>query len=94
MMMFLAIRNAALSMLFYTVASGDSTLSEQLEWLFRLAARYGRRPLRGLMELLVFLVLAYWLVDGTAFVFLTQELPVLVQEVVNRVLYGARGLPG
>ncbi|WP_175948460.1 hypothetical protein [Burkholderia pyrrocinia] len=94
MMMFLAVRNAALSMLFYTVASGDSTLSEQSGWLSRWAARYGRRPLRGLMELLIFLVLAYWCVDGTAFVFLTQELPILVQEFLNRVLYGARGLPG
>jgi hypothetical protein len=94
MMMFLAVRNAALSMLFYTFVSGDETLSEQSGWLSRWAARYGRRPLRGLLGLLLFLVLAYCFVDGTAFVFLTQKLPVLMQELVNRVLYGARGLPG
>ncbi|EPX98411.1 hypothetical protein [Ralstonia sp. AU12-08] len=90
MAMFWAILEAVLSMSFYAFVSGV-TADDQSGWLMRRAARYGRNPLRRFVGLVVLLVLAYALVDGVAFVFMTQKLPVLAQELLNHILYGARG---
>ncbi|MBE3062632.1 MAG: hypothetical protein IMZ72_09225, partial [Cutibacterium acnes] len=82
MAMFWAILEAVLSMSFYAFVSGV-TADDQSGWLMRRAARYGRNPLRRFVGLVVLLVLAYALVDGVAFVFMTQKLPVLAQELLN-----------
>lgn len=89
--MFSAIWKAVLSMSFYAFVSRTSATGDQSGWFMRRAARYGRKPLRRLVGLFVLLALAYVLVDGVAFIFLTQKLPLLAQELIDHILYGARG---
>ncbi|MGK8200421.1 hypothetical protein [Burkholderia cepacia] len=89
--MFLAIRDAALSMFFYASVSGrgDQNTADRLPlW----AARHAIKSVWGLVWLVVILVLAYYLVDGSAYVFYMQKFPVLVNELWTYVFYGARGL--
>ncbi|KVD73550.1 hypothetical protein WS62_08450 [Burkholderia sp. ABCPW 14] len=90
-LMFAAIRDAVLSMFFYASVSGRSD-QNTVDRLPLWAARHAIKSVRGLVWLVVILVLAYYLVDGSAYVFYTQKFPVLVNELWTYVLYGARGL--
>lgn len=93
MAMFWAIFEAVLSMGFYAFVSGAVAANGQAGWLMRRVARYGHKPLCRFVGLVVLLVVAYVLVDGVAFVFATKKLPVMIEELLNHVLYGARGAP-
>lgn len=91
--MFLAIRDAALSMYFYAAASGKAS-QDSVSGLPGWAARHALNPVLGLIRLAVTLLFAYYLVDGIAFVFVTQRFPVLEQELLNYIFHGTRGLQG
>ncbi|WP_174974264.1 hypothetical protein [Burkholderia lata] len=90
-LVFVAIRDAVLSMFFYASVSGrndQNTVDRLPIW----AARHAVKSIRGLVWLVVTLVLAYFMVNGSAYVFYVQKFPVLVNELMTYVLYGARGV--
>ncbi|WP_186148315.1 hypothetical protein [Burkholderia gladioli] len=89
-LMFVAIRDVALSMFFYASVSGEgdkNTVNRLPIW----AARHSIKSFGGLVWLVVMLVLAYYMANGSAYVFVTQKFPVLVNEFTMYVLHGAKG---
>jgi len=88
--LFLALKNAALSMFFCVAASsGGVHLSSSNSWLVRVSARHAR-PLRELVFLMILLVAAYYLVNGDLVVWLIRDFPALLQNLMHQLMYGAR----
>jgi len=87
--LFLALKDAALSMFFCAVASsGKLRGGDAASWIVRVAARYAARPLRTLAMLAGLLVTAFYLVDGQLVAWLLQDFPVVTDNLVRQLLFG------
>ena len=89
---FLAIKDAAMSMIFYgLVGSGRLKEGGRSPRIVRATAAYGRRPYKRLAVIAALLVAAYYLVNGTAVIWLTEDWPAMVNTFFHRVMFGRQG---
>ena len=86
--LFIGLKDAALSILFYGAAgTGRLRLERGHAWWIRLAARHAH-PGGSLLRLTLSLLLAYLLADGLAVHFLQDVLPNAVNDMLQNVLGG------
>ena len=89
LVLFLGLRDALLSMYFNAraISHRERDGAVATTWLLRLASRYAR-PYRTLLRLAVLTLLAYLMISGDVFYWLTQGLPQFTQWLMQTVLFG------